>query len=222
MPLDMIQSFVEPSNINKLMFTGFISFIGSSGSTTKPNNTMGEDCRVPRNKRKAPINLKSARKRQRGASESTEVTVEAVTAKGIKRKARTGRGIPQKRQRSCSNTTGTSEPTDVVVEDVTANGTKRKAPSKKQRGRNTDTTTNTDEPTKVKVEDVRETERQKEANAEQLPATETPRMTGRESGCDLSPSSSDPSTSKQTNGRTSDSVKTSRGTESVKEIAFCM
>lgn len=220
---DTDMSFTEPSNINKLMFTGFISFVESSGSTTEPNNAMGEDCRVTRNKRKATINLESPRKRQRGANEPTEVTVEAVTAKGIKRKARTEGKIPKKRPRSHSNITSASEPTEVAVEDVMANGTKRKAstktetPSKKQRGGNTDTNTNTDQPTKVSVEDVRETESQKEASAEHLPETETPRTMRRESGCDLVPSSSNPSTSKQINRSTSDSVKTSRGTDSVKE-----
>ncbi|XP_070762042.1 serine/threonine-protein kinase pim-2-like [Enoplosus armatus] len=76
-----------------------------SGSTTEPNNGMGEDCRVTRSKRKASIKPESPRKRQRCASGPTEVAVEAVTAKGTKRKASTTRESPSKKQRGGSNDT---------------------------------------------------------------------------------------------------------------------
>ncbi|XP_070762050.1 serine/threonine-protein kinase pim-2-like [Enoplosus armatus] len=90
--------------MNKLMFTGFISLVEISGSTTEPNNGMG-DCRVTRSKRKASIKPESPRKRQRCASGPTEVAVEAVTAKGTKRKASTTRESPSKKQRGGSNNT---------------------------------------------------------------------------------------------------------------------
>lgn len=190
--------------VNKLMFTGFISFVESSGSTTKPINNMGEDCRVTRKKRKASITPESPTKRQRGASKPTEVAVEPVTAKGTKRKARTEREIPRKRLRSHYNITGASEPSELAVV-LTAHGTKRKAStltetaSKKLKGANNDTDTSTGEATKVSVE----------ACAERLP--ETPRTTRRTSCCDPAPSSSGPSTSSQSNWSTSFSVNTSRG-----------
>lgn len=181
--------------VNK--FTGFISLVESSGSSTKPNNSMGEDCRVTRCKRKASISHMPPRKRQRGASEpTTEVTVEAVTAKGTKRKARTEGEIPKKRLRSHNNITGASEATEVPVEAVTAKVTQRKAHSN-----NVDTS----EPTKV-------SQSQKEASAEQQPAAGTTRTKRRRrSGCDLSMSSSSPSTSTENNWSTSLSVDTSRG-----------
>lgn len=141
--------------VNK--FTGFMSLVESSGSSTKPNNSMGDDCRVTRCKRKASIGHMPPRKRQRGASEpTTEVTVEAVTAKGIQRKTH-------------SNNVDTSEPTKV-------------------------------------------SQSQKEASAEQQPAAETTRTKRwRRSGCDLSTSSSSPSTSTENNWSPSLSVDTSRG-----------
>lgn len=186
--------------VNK--FTGFISLVESSGSSTKPNNSMGEDCRVTRCKRKAGISQRPPRKRQRGASEqTTEVTVEAVTVKGTKRKARTEGEIPKKRLRShiiiTSNIiTGASEATEVPVEAVTAKGIQRKAHSN-----NVDTS----EPTKV-------SQSQKETSAEQQPTAETTRTKRRRrSGCDLSTSSSSPSTSTENNWSTSLSVDTSRG-----------
>lgn len=120
---------------------------------------------------------------------------------------------PRKRLR------GACEPTEVTVEDVAAKGSKRKAsaetetPSKKQRGgpNVTDTITNTSEPTTVSVVNVRANKNKKEDSAAQLPATETPRTTRSERGCDPSQSSSSPSTSKQENGCTPFSVKTRRG-----------
>ncbi|XP_044058543.1 serine/threonine-protein kinase pim-2-like [Siniperca chuatsi] len=166
--------------------------------------------RKARTERDVPKKRQKSHNNITGASEPTEVAVQAVATKGTKRKSSTKRESPKKKQR------GHSEPTEMQVEDVTANGTKRKAnteaetPSKKQRGGSNDTDTNTVEPTKMSVEDVRERKSKKEASAEQLPATETPRMTKRESGCDLSLSFSGPSTSKQNNGSMSYSVKTSR------------
>nr|XP_033502927.1 serine/threonine-protein kinase pim-1-like [Epinephelus lanceolatus] len=141
----------------------------------KPKICQGEDSEVTSQKRKISLDRpESPRKRQRGANEPTEVAVETVQAKGIKRKA----------------------------------STQTKTPSKKQRGDNCDA--NTDKPTEVSVVGVTETEGQKEAFAEHMPATRTPRTPRRDSGCEVSPSSSSPSASQQDNGRASDSVSYSR------------
>ncbi|KAK9528481.1 hypothetical protein VZT92_012635 [Zoarces viviparus] len=64
--------------------------------------------------------------------------------------------------------------------------------------------------TKVSVVNVTETEK-KEASAEQLPATKTPKTTRSEIGCDLSLSSSNLTTSRQNDGSASYSVETGRG-----------
>uniref|UniRef100_A0A8C4HS12 Serine/threonine-protein kinase n=1 Tax=Dicentrarchus labrax TaxID=13489 RepID=A0A8C4HS12_DICLA len=102
----------------------FISFADSSGSnSTAPNTSMEDDCRVS-NKRKPCTSLGSPSKRLRKASESTEVEVEAVMAKGTKRKSSTQRESPKKKPRGHSND---SESTEVRVEDVMTRGTKRKA-----------------------------------------------------------------------------------------------
>ena len=106
-----------------------------------------------------------------------------------------------------------------------AKGIKRKAStqtktlSKKQRGDHCGA--HTDKPTEVSVVGVTETEGRKEAVAEHVPATETPRTPRRDSGCEVSPSSSSPSASHQNSGRASDSVSSSRGKLIVLEMTVC-
>ncbi|XP_059184839.1 serine/threonine-protein kinase pim-2-like [Centropristis striata] len=155
----------------------------SSGSTTEPNYCIGDDCRVTSNKHKVSISYSEPpRKRQRGASEPPEVTVETATARETNEKAPTAEQSPGKKQRGHENNSGISEPAEVPVEDVTAEGTKRKAsteretPCKRQRTGNSDT--NAGEPTK-------------------------------ESPSEVSPSSCSPSTSRQNNETPSCSVRTS-------------
>ncbi|XP_059209840.1 serine/threonine-protein kinase pim-2 [Centropristis striata] len=81
----------------------------SSGSTTEPNYCMGDDCRVTSNKHKISINYSEPpRKRQRGASEPPEVTVETATA----------RETNEKWQRTGNYDTNAGEPTKVSAQEV--------------------------------------------------------------------------------------------------------
>ncbi|XP_034408428.1 serine/threonine-protein kinase pim-2-like [Cyclopterus lumpus] len=139
-----------------------------------------------------------------------EVPVEGLMAHGTKRKAGTEREVPEKKPRVGRNNVDTGELIEVPVEGLMAHGTKRKAgtesatPGKKKRGGTTNS--NTSEPTKVSVESARESEKKK-VGAERPPETETPRRTRKGVDCDLSKSSSSPSTSQENHGSRSTSVK---------------
>uniref|UniRef100_A0A4W6DW17 non-specific serine/threonine protein kinase n=1 Tax=Lates calcarifer TaxID=8187 RepID=A0A4W6DW17_LATCA len=176
----------------------------SSGGTLEPNNSLGESCKVTTDKRKASIRDESPRKKQKGVSKPTGVAVEAVTAKGTKRKAGNEEEIFVKKLKGHSNNAAISKPAEAIPATET--------PSNKQRsGDNVaDTCTKTGEPTKASVENVKETGNKKEDGAEQLPAPERPGTTVTEGGRDLSQSSSSPSTSTQENRSTTIYFKTSR------------
>ncbi|XP_018549438.2 serine/threonine-protein kinase pim-2 [Lates calcarifer] len=135
---------------------------------------------------------------------------------GIRKTDNLPQKIFLKKQKGHSNNAAISKPAEVPVEDGTMKDSKSKAipatetPSNKQRSGDNITDTNTGEPTKVSVEHVKETENKKEDVAEQLPAPESTGTTVTEGGCDLSQSSSGPSTSKQEKRSTTIYFKTSR------------
>ncbi len=172
------------------MFTVCLSFVESSGSTCQPNICTGPHCGVSGCNPSASLSLESPSKRQRDASETTEVAVEAVTARGTKRKSSTDRQSPVKKRRGGSSRTDTSNPSEVPVESVKAHGTKRKAdseaetPGKKRRVG--DTGTNWSGPTEVSAA----TKVLKVASAEHIKAPETPSTTRRKSTRAGSPSTS--------------------------------